>query len=156
MRRYSFLVAASLLAASLPALATVFAAVHGVVHDPQHRPIAGAKITLQAADSAFVLHAATNSDGEFALPAAPIGLYRLTVEASGFTTETQTISLASGTNPVLHFMLSVGGVTQSVVVNGAPSAADTATPTQLITRQMIDETPGADRTIGTAMITDYR
>jgi hypothetical protein len=148
-------VAASLLAASLPALATVFAAVHGVVHDPQHRPIAGAKITLQAADSAFVLHAATNSDGEFALPAAPIGLYRLTVEASGFTTETQTISLASGTNPVLHFMLSVGGVTQSVVVNGAPSAADTATPTQLITRQMIDETPGADRTIGTAMITDY-
>jgi hypothetical protein len=126
-----------------------------VVHDPQHRPIAGAKITLQAADSAFVLHAATNSDGEFALPAAPIGLYRLTVEASGFTTETQTISLASGTNPVLHFMLSVGGVTQSVVVNGAPSAADTATPTQLITRQMIDETPGADRTIGTAMITDY-
>jgi hypothetical protein len=155
MRRYSFLVAASLLAASLPALATVFAAVHGVVHDPQHRPIAGAKITLQAADSAFVLHAATNSDGEFALPAAPIGLYRLTVEASGFTTETQTISLASGTNPVLHFMLSVGGVTQSVVVNGAPSAADTATPTQLITRQMIDETPGADRTIGTAMITDY-
>jgi len=155
MRHYSFLVAASLLAASLPALATVFAAVHGVVHDPQHRPIAGAKITLQAADSAFVLHAATNSDGEFALPAAPIGLYRLTVEASGFTTETQTISLASGTNPVLHFMLSVGGVTQSVVVNGAPSAADTATPTQLITRQMIDETPGADRTIGTAMITDY-
>jgi hypothetical protein len=155
MRRHSFLVAAALLAASLPALATVFAAVHGVVHDPQHRPIAGAKITLQAADSAFVLHAATNSDGEFALPAAPIGLYRLTVEASGFTTETQTISLASGTNPVLHFMLSVGGVTQSVVVNGAPSAADTATPTQLITRQMIDETPGADRTIGTAMITDY-
>jgi len=136
-------------------LGVVYHAVHGVVHDPQHRPIAGAKITLQAADSAFVLHAATNSDGEFALPAAPIGLYRLTVEASGFTTETQTISLASGTNPVLHFMLSVGGVTQSVVVNGAPSAADTATPTQLITRQMIDETPGADRTIGTAMITDY-
>ena len=42
-----------------------------------------------------------------------------------------------------------------MVVNGAPSAADTATPTQLITRQMIDETPGADRTIGTEMITDY-
>jgi hypothetical protein len=144
-----------MLAASLPAFATVFAAVHGVVHDPQHRPIAGAGITLQAADSAFVLHATTNGEGEFALPEAPIGVYRLTVEASGFNTETQSISLASGTNPVLHFMLSVGGVTQSVVVSGAPSAADTATPTVLITRQMIDETPGADRTIGTEMITDY-
>ena len=150
-----FLWRQQLLAASLPAFATVFATVHGVVHDPQHRPIAGAKITLQAADSAFVLHAASNSDGEFELPEAPIGVYRLTVEASGFSTETQTIGLASGTNPVLHFMLSVGGVTQSVVVSGAPSAADTATPTVLITRQTIDETPGADRTIGTEMITDY-
>jgi hypothetical protein len=153
--RHPILVAAALLAASLPALATVFATVHGVVHDPEHRPIAGAKVTLQPADSAFVLHGTTNGDGEFELPAAPIGVYRLMVEAAGFNTETQTISLASGTNPVLHFMLSVGGVTQSVVVNGAPSAADTATPTVLITRQMIDETPGADRTIGTEMITDY-
>ena len=87
MRRHSSLVAAALLAASLPALATVFATVHGVVHDPEHRPIAGAKIALHAADSDFVLHATTNGDGEFELPAAPIGVYRLTVEASGFTTE---------------------------------------------------------------------
>ena len=71
MRRHSLL-ATALLAASLPAFATVFAAVHGVVHDPQHRPIAGAKITLQAADSAFVLHGVTNGDGEFELPEAPI------------------------------------------------------------------------------------
>ena len=42
-----------------------------------------------------------------------------------------------------------------MVVHGAPSAADTVTPTTLITRQMIDETPGADRTTGTEMITDY-
>ena len=155
MGRNLVLVAAALLAASLPAFATVFATVHGVVHDPQHRPIAGAKIALQAVGSDFVLHATTNGDGEFALPQAPIGVYRLTVEASGFNTETLNISIASGTNPVLHIPLSVGGVTQSVVVHGAPSAADTATPTQLITRQMIDETPGADRTKGTEMITDY-
>jgi hypothetical protein len=155
MRRYSFLVVAVLLIASLPAFPTVFATMHGVVHDPQHRPIAGAKITLRAADSDFVLHATTNGDGEFELPAAPIGVYCLTVEAKSFNTGTQTISLASDTNPVLHFMLSVGAVTQSVVVNGEPSAADTATPTVLITRQMIDETPGADRTIGAEMITDY-
>src|SRR5580698_6035256 len=130
MRLRSHLVATALLAASLPAFATVFASVRGVVHDPEHRPIAGARITLQAADSAYVLHAATNGDGEFELPEAPIGVYRLTVEANGFSTETESISLASGTNPVLHFMLSVGGVTQSVEVHGAPSAADTATPTQ--------------------------
>jgi len=71
MRPLYFLVAVLLLAASIPALATVFATVHGVVHDPQHRPIAGAEVTLQAADSAFVLHAATGSNGEFELPQTP-------------------------------------------------------------------------------------
>ena len=56
---------------------------------------------------------------------------------------------------MLHIPLEVAGATQSVVVNGEASSADTVTPTTLITRQTIDETPGADRTIGTEMITDY-
>lgn len=149
------LAAALLLAASLPACATVFATVHGVVHDPQHRPIAGATVTLQAADSDFALHATTDTDGEFELPQAPIGVYRLTVEANGFANATLTLTVASGTNPVLHIPLEIAGTTQSVVVNGTASSADTVTPTTLITRATIDETPGADRTTGTEMITDY-
>ncbi len=149
------LAAALLAAASLPASATVFATVHGVVHDPQHRPIAGATVNLQAADSDFALHAATDSDGEFELPEAPIGVYRLTVTAAGFADTTETLTVASGTNPVLHIPLDVAGSTQSVIVNGEESSADTVTPTNLITRQTIEETPGADRTIGTEMITDY-
>jgi TonB dependent receptor/Carboxypeptidase regulatory-like domain/TonB-dependent Receptor Plug Domain len=151
------LAAALLAAASLPASATVFATLHGVVHDPQHRPIAGATVTLQAADSDFALRATTNANGEFELPQAPIGVYRLTVTATGFADVTQILTVASGTNPVLHIPLEVAGSTESVVVNGAASstAADTVTPTSLITRQTIDETPGADRTTGTEMITDY-
>jgi hypothetical protein len=155
MRRFYLLVAALSLAGSLPASATVFATVHGVVHDQQHRPIAGATVTLEAADSDFALHATTNADGEFELPQAPIGVYRLTVAASGFASATQTLTVASGTNPVLHIPLEVAGATQSVVVNGTASSADTVTPTTLITRQTIDETPGAERTTGTEMITDY-
>jgi hypothetical protein len=149
------LAGALLAAASLPAFATVFATVHGVVHDPQHRPIAEATVTLQAADSAFALHAATNADGEFELPEAPIGVYRLTVTAAGFAGATETLTVASGTNPILHIPLELAGATESVVVNGTASSADTVTPTTLITREIIDETPGADRTTGTEMITDY-
>ncbi|MGO8759730.1 MAG: carboxypeptidase regulatory-like domain-containing protein [Terracidiphilus sp.] len=155
MRRTPFLAAALLLAASLPLFANVFATLHGVVHDPGHRPIAGAAVTLKAADSDFALHATTNDDGEFELPQAPIGVYRLTVTAAGFAAATQTLTVASGTNPVLHIPLQVAGAAESVVVHGEASAADTATPTTLITRQTIEETPGADRTIGTEMITDY-
>ena len=156
MRNLLHTLAAVLLAvASLPAFATVFATVHGVVHDPQHRPIAGATVALEAADSAFILHATTNADGEFDLPEAPIGVYRLTVTANGFSNATETLTVASGTNPILHIPLAVAGATESVVVNGTASSADTVTPTTLITRQIIDETPGADRTTGTEMITDY-
>jgi hypothetical protein len=155
MRRLYLLAAALLLATSLPASATVFATVHGVVHDPQHRPIAGATVELQAADSGFALRATTDAEGEFELSEAPIGIYRLTVTASGFANATETLTVASGTNPVLHIPLDLAGTTQSVVVNGTASSADTVTPTTLITRQTIEETPGADRTTGTEMITDY-
>ncbi|MDE3148892.1 MAG: carboxypeptidase regulatory-like domain-containing protein, partial [Acidobacteriota bacterium] len=155
MRFRSFLPAALLLAAAVPVLATVFATVRGVVHDPQHRPISGASVTLQASDSDFTLHAATGSNGEFELTNAPIGVYRLTVVAPGFATATQALTIASGTNPLLHIPLELGAASQTVVVHGSSSAIDTVTPTTLITRQMIAETPGASRTIGMEMITDY-
>ncbi len=140
---------------STPARATVFSIVRGIVHDPQHRPIAGAKVTLQSANSAFVLYATTNASGEFRFDEAPLGVYRLTAAAHGFKTVTQTITLASGTSPILHIPLPVGSTSQSVTVHGEESSSDSVTPTTLITRRMILETPGADRTIGTEMITDF-
>ncbi|MGH9606413.1 MAG: TonB-dependent receptor [Terracidiphilus sp.] len=158
MRRLSILsifAALFLLGASIPARATVFAIVRGIVHDPQHRPIAGAKVTLQAANSAFVLHAVSNSDGAFELDEAPLGVYSLSVTSEGFKTVTQTVTLAAGTNPILHFELPIGAASQTITVSGEASASDSVTPTTLVTRQMILETPGADRTIGTEMITDF-
>ena len=99
MRRYSSSCGGSVAGRFPSRLATVFATVHGVVHDPQHRPIAAPKSHCRPRTRRLCCSATTNGDGEFELPAAPIGVYRLTVEASGFATATQTISLASGTNP---------------------------------------------------------
>ena len=156
MHRTCLLALAFVLGSGLPAWATVFANVSGVVHDPQHRPIAGAKLTLQSTNSDFALHATTNADGAFTLMLAPVGVYRLTASAEGFETVDQTLTLVSGTNPVLHIPLPLGRAAQSVVVHGEASAiADTATPTTLITRQVIEETPGADQTTAMQMITDY-
>ncbi len=156
--RISFLALILLAAASIPAHGTVFATLHGVVHDPQHRPVAAAQIALQAADSSFMVRATTSAEGAFTLPPAPIGVYRLTVAASGFATVTEPLTLASGTNPVAHILLDVAPATQSVTVEGLSgdlSATDSATPTTLITRAAIEQTPGASRTIGMEMITDY-
>ena len=158
MRRSFLTFILFLLASFIPARATVFANIHGVIHDQQHRPIAGAEVNLQARDSAFVLHTKTSNEGEFELPQAPIGVYTLSVSAPGFATVDEPLIVASGTNPVLHIPLPVAPTTQTVVVSGfqaSPSAADTVTPTTLITRADIDQTPGASRTIGMEMITDY-
>jgi hypothetical protein len=159
MRRPSFKLSALLLiCASIPAFASVFANVHGVVHDPQHRPIAGADVTLQAIESSFTLHAKTNPEGEFDLQQAPLGVYKLKIAAPNFATTEQAITIASGTNPIVHILLPVAPATQTIVVEGSQSSlssADSVTPTILITRQDIDLTPGADRTLGMEMITDY-
>jgi len=156
MHRLSvFLAAAIFLAACVPARATVFATVHGVVHDPQHRPLAGAEVALKAADSAFTLTAKTDAEGEFDLQQAPIGIYHLQIGAPGFATVTETLTIASGTNAVVHVALPVASDTESVEVQGATAQVDSVTPTTLVTRAMIEETPGASRATSFAAITDY-
>jgi hypothetical protein len=155
MRKGIFLVSAYFLAASIPAFATIFATLHGVVHDPQHRPLAGAHIALQATNSDFSLSTSSNADGEFDLSQVPIGTYKLSVSASGFSTIEQTITLASGTNPIVHVALPVASATETVVIEGAQTQVDTVTPTTLVSRQMIEETPGAGRVTSYAAITDY-
>jgi hypothetical protein len=137
--------------------ATVFGEVQGIIHDPQHRPIHGAHVTLQSRNSAFVQSATTNADGEFRFLTIPFGDYTLTVSQSGFESLTQPLTLASNTSPILHFELPLGDVQQSVAVRSEVSGAnvDSVTPTTLISREQIAATPGADRSDSLAMITDY-
>ncbi|MDR3737942.1 MAG: TonB-dependent receptor [Terracidiphilus sp.] len=158
MRSFFRLLPLVIFALALPAHGTVFSSVHGIVHDSQHRPIAGARVSLQAENSSFSLSSTTNAVGAFDIPQAPIGVYRLQAAAPGFAPTTQILTLASGANPVLHIQLDVAAAaTQSVEVRAAVDSITegTATPTILISRQQIDETPGASRTLGMTMITDY-
>ena len=139
------------------ARASIFSQLHGVVHDPQHRPLPGARIQLRAANSAFTQSAVTGPDGSFTIPSLPLGDYTLTVSQSGFSTIRQTLTLASDTAPILHFELQLASVEQSTTVtsNTEEANVNTATPTTLISRETIAQTPGADRTNSLAMITDY-
>ena len=145
-----------LLPASI-ARATVFSQLQGVVHDPQHRPLAAAHITLAAARSAFTLSTDSNSDGAFTLPNVPLGDYTVTVTHPGFQTLQQSLTLHSGTAPILHLQLQLAGVSTTVNVTAETQTAnvDTVTPTALISRIDIAQTPGADRTNSMASITDY-
>jgi hypothetical protein len=137
--------------------ANIFGRIHGIVHDPQHRPVAGASVTLRAITSDWSQTAQTDDNGDFSFTIVPVGDYRITVTQSRFETAEQTVTVASGSSPVLHFQLAIAALHQTVVVAGQAEVAnmDSATPTTLVDREDIAQTPGADRTNSMAMITDY-
>jgi hypothetical protein len=104
------------LASTLPCSATILGNVRGVVHDPQHHPISGARATLQATDSDYKLVGETNGDGIFQLSAVPLGEYRVTVDAPGFASATQVLVLGAAGAPILHYQLALAGTHESVEV----------------------------------------
>jgi TonB dependent receptor-like, beta-barrel/Carboxypeptidase regulatory-like domain/TonB-dependent Receptor Plug Domain len=154
---FALLLAAAFLFWSPHARATVFGNVRGIVHDPQHRPVAKASVKLKSATSDWSQTAQTNDDGEFSFPAVPFGDYSVSVTASGFSAEKQILTLASDTSSILHFQLSIAPVSESTVVasEAGTSAQETFTPTSLVDRQDIQHTPGADLTNNLALVTDF-
>jgi hypothetical protein len=137
--------------------ATIFGRIQGIVHDPQHRPVAGAPVKLQAITSDWSQTTQSDDNGEFSFAAVPVGDYKITVTQSKFQTSEQTVTVGSGSSPILHFQLAIATLSQSTVVVGQGEVAsmDSVTPISLVDRQDISQTPGADRTNSMAMITDY-
>src|SRR5271165_6983629 len=140
-----------------PLSATVFGAIRGVVHDPQHRPIGAAHIVLKAQTSDWTQSVDSSNAGEFEFRSVPIGTYTVAVSSDGFRDAEQDVIVQSDTSPVLHFQMAVAGANENVVVSGTPvqPTMDTVTPTTTLNRADIQQTPGADRTNSLAMITDY-
>ncbi len=149
--------AVALLACVPAARATIFGSVRGVVHDPEHRPIAGAAVKLQSATSDFSLATKSDQNGEFTFNPVAVGDYVITVETSGFALAKQNVTVIADSSPVLHFLLELAPVTQTETVTAVADVAnvDSATPTTLVNREDIARTPGADRTNSLQMITDF-
>src|SRR5271154_5160140 len=139
------------------AWATVFGTVRGIVHDPQHRPVADIEVVLKAVDSDYIQKASTNVDGQFHFDSVPVGKYKVTVAKAGFASVEQELTVLSGTAPVLHLEMQLATQAQSVTVTSeaAPAQTESITPTTLVTRQEIALTPGAALTNSMSMITDY-
>jgi hypothetical protein len=140
-----------------PLCATIFGRIQGIVHDPQHRPVPAASVALQAITSDWSQTAQTDDNGDFSFTAVPVGDYKITVTQSKFETAEQTVTVASGSSPILHVQLAIAALNQTIVVtgDGATVNMDSVTPTTLVDREDIARTPGADRTNSMAMITDY-
>lgn len=149
--------AATFLIFTLQTFATIFGSVHGIVHDPQHRPISGAQVLIKSATSDWSQTAQTNDSGDFTFNTVPIGDYRVTVRDEGFADSQQAVTVVSGASSDLHFSLSIAAAKETVEVTGEPATAnvDSSTPTTLVNRLDIARTPGADRSNSLAIITDF-
>ena len=153
--RIAVVPAALLLA--FPASATIFSSVHGLIHDPQHRPVQGARVTLRSTSSDWVQSASSDGAGEFLFNNVPIGEYRVTVEVEGFATEEQAFVLTSGRDAKPHFSLKLAHAAESVEVqDSAPNVnPESSTSTNVVSRSAISQTPGADTANSLSMVTDY-
>jgi outer membrane receptor protein involved in Fe transport len=143
--------------ASVAAFATIFGSVHGLIHDPQHRPVQGAQVSLRSVSSDWKQSVSSDDAGEFHFEGVPLGAYKVVVETPGFSTQDQSITLASGADVRLHFGLAVAKTSETVQVTDSAASinSESSTTANVVSRQQIAETPGADQTNSLAMITNY-
>jgi TonB-dependent receptor-like protein/carboxypeptidase family protein len=143
------------LAASLSA--TIFSSVAGLIHDPEHRPVQGARVTLSANNSTFTLTTTSDDSGQFRFENVPIGSYTTQVDAPGFLVQAQTLIVTSSSEARLHFPLAIAVANESVEVRDSAQMANpgSSTSTSVVTRRQIASSPGASDTNSMAMITSF-
>src|SRR5436305_8331127 len=139
------------------ASASIFGNVRGVVHDPQHRPIKGAVVTIKSVSSDWQQTITTDNAGEFFLQAVPLGEYTVKVTSEGFALQAHRIIVNSGNMSDIHFQLSIAATGETVDVSDVASLVNpqSSRSETLIGRNDIAASPGADRSNSLQMITNF-
>jgi outer membrane receptor protein involved in Fe transport len=98
----------------------------GTVTDPTGAAISGAKVIVTNTATDLSLTATTNSSGNYTVKEVPPGIYKITIEAAGFKTVTNSgVTANAGTIAHLDFKLLIGKATEVVEVTGEASAVNT-------------------------------
>jgi hypothetical protein len=124
------LLRSALLAAALVATAHAQesrASLIGRIADPTGALIASAKVQATNTATNASVTTQTNESGNFEIPYLISGVYRITVEATGFKRSVRdNIQLRIGDRITLDFSLTLGDVAESVQVTGETPQLDTA------------------------------
>ncbi|TAN24310.1 MAG: TonB-dependent receptor [Acidobacteria bacterium] len=127
----------------------------GIVHDPEHRPVAHATVLLESPSAARAT--TTNDNGEFSFDSVAPGGYTLVGTSKGFAAKRLSITVTASGNPVFHLELAVQSQSQQVTVSAKAVQLnrETSTSQTTVTALQIQRAPGADRANSLAMITDF-
>lgn len=101
--------------------------VQGTVVDQNGAVVAGAAITVRNLDTGFERSVTSNSDGFFTAPLLPLGRYRVTSKASGFSEQVlENVDVTIGQTLALRFEMKVGQASETVDVSADADVVDTA------------------------------
>ena len=120
------------------------ARLNGAVQDASGAAIVGATVTVEQAGTGYKQTVQTNTAGDYLFPSLPIGSYRLRVEIAGFNNFVQeSLTLSVGKTVTRDVTLTVGAVTQQVIVQGNVNqvTTDDAAITQVIDEKSIMSLP---------------
>ena len=100
----------------------------GTVSDSTGAIVAGAKVNVLNAETAFRSESITSAEGAYYVPYLAPGTYRLTIETAGFKKHQHDgIQIRTGEIPRIDVTLEVGAVTESVKVEGSALLLETET-----------------------------
>ena len=101
--------------------------IQGTVTDPNGAVVQGAAVTVRNIDTGFERTVTSNSDGFFSAPLLPLGKYRVTTKASGFTDSVlENVEVSVGQTLALKIEMKVGGSVESVDVTTEAESVNTA------------------------------
>src|SRR5207245_9584005 len=109
-------------------------AINGSVTDPSGAVVAGASVKAANTATGIVLSTVSTTDGQFSFQDLPLGTYKVSVVAPGFSAYTvDKVQVAAGTIYTLPIKLSMAKQATTVEVSAAALIVDTATQTQTMT-----------------------
>ena len=108
--------------------AQVTAAISGTVQDASGGFVPDALVTVKSLETGLARSVTTDSAGDFAAVALPLGLQELKVEKSGFKTAVRTgVNLVVGQTAVVNFQLEVGELVQQITLADDTPLVNTTT-----------------------------
>ncbi len=100
----------------------------GLVADPSGAEVPGAVLVITNTQTNGTIQVTSDARGEYTVPSLPAGQYKILTKASGFSeTLLSNVQLTIGQNATVNVELQVGGDTETVSVNSAPTILNTST-----------------------------
>src|SRR5262245_10705334 len=130
----------SLVSTWAAAQGTATSSITGVVVDSGGGFVPGATVTVKSDSTGAESTAVTASNGTFTVPSLNVGSYTVTVSLQGFKTAIlKDVTVTAGIPATVRAILEIGGVTETVVVEGATEVIQTqsaASSTTINTRSI--------------------